>query len=229
MANDLTATIATESRPSAGDKASAPPRRSRRVYTRKSDIVLLAAESVFLRLGFAATSMDEIADEAGVSKRTVYSNFGSKEQLFAEVIRQRCAAAVPDFKTFSMAMQCSPEEGLTLLGIAFLTGIFDKPQVELYQTVVAAVRRHSDVGRIMYDGPIAQSQRMFADYLRAQVELGLVALDDTEEAAAQLIALLKTNLHMKLLFGRSDRIGAGSIAASAVSSVRLFLHGALPR
>ena len=231
LADDLAATktVARDAPLSGGGDAGAVPRRSRRIYARKSDIVLLAAERVFLRAGFAATSMDEIADEAGVSKRTVYSNFGSKEQLFADVIRKRCSAVVPDLKTFSTAMQRSPEEGLTLLAIAFLKGIFDKSQIQLYQTVVAAVRRHPDVGRIMYDGPITQSQQMFADYLRAQIELGQLTIGDAEEAAAQLIALLKTNLHMKLLFGRSDQVGTEPIAASAASSVRLFLYGALPR
>ena len=210
-------------------KASGAKPASRRVYLRKTDVVLIAAERVFLREGFAATSMDQVAEEAGVSKRTVYTNFGSKEQLFAQVITRRCAAVVPAANTLAEAIDQSLEGGLMLLATGFLKGIFDPAQVELYQTVVAAVRRHPEVGRIMYDGPISQSHRLFSEYLHAQVERGRLALPDADLAAAQLIALLKTNIQMQLLFGRPIRLNAKKIAASADASVRLFLYGALPR
>jgi TetR/AcrR family transcriptional regulator, mexJK operon transcriptional repressor len=204
-------------------------RRSRRVYTRKTDIVLVAAERVFLREGFAMTSMDQVAEEAGVSKRTVYSNFGSKERLFAQVVSRRCASVVPDPNTFAEAMNQCLDGGLMLLATSFLKGLFDPAQIELYQTVVAAVRRRPEVGRIMYDGPISQSHRLFAEYLQAQVSLGRLELPDVDLAAAQLIALLKTNVHMQLLLGRPIRLTAKKVVASAEASVLLFLNGALPR
>ena len=80
----------------------------------------------------------------------------------------------------------------------------------------------------MFDGSIMRSQRLFADYLRAQVEAGRLKLDDVDLAAAQLIALLKTNIHMKLVLGRPVRIGPKLIDASARASIALFLHGAMP-
>ena len=60
------------------------------------------------------------------------------------------------------------------------------------------------------------------------LELGAAAAVTPEEAA-DAIALLKTNIHMKLLFGRPARIGPAFIARSAKASVDLFLNGALPR
>lgn len=204
-------------------------RRPSRIYARKTDVILAAAERVFLREGFAATSMDDIAEEAGVSKRTVYSNFNSKEQLFAQVIRKRCAAVLPNPEVFAKALHQAPEAGLVTLAVAFLKGIFDPGQVELYQTVVAAVRRRPDVGRIMYEGPIQETQRLFAEFLDSHIREGRLAIDDADLAATQLIALLKSNMHMKLMFGRPVRIGPKLIGESARASVRLFLNGALPR
>lgn len=49
--------------------------------------ILAGARRVFLRDGFAAASTDDISREAGVSKRTVYAYYPSKEDLFAEVLR----------------------------------------------------------------------------------------------------------------------------------------------
>jgi AcrR family transcriptional regulator len=48
-----------------------------------------AAATVFARRGFVAASLDEVAEEAGLTKGAVYSNFGSKEELFQAVIEDR--------------------------------------------------------------------------------------------------------------------------------------------
>ncbi len=49
--------------------------------------VLRAAGRLFMRDGFVATSLSAIADEAGVTKGAVYSNFESKEDLFLTIVR----------------------------------------------------------------------------------------------------------------------------------------------
>ncbi len=60
--------------------------------TRLTDLkrlaIINAAAAQFRANGFEATSMDKIALEAGVSKRTVYNHFPSKEELFTETIVQ---------------------------------------------------------------------------------------------------------------------------------------------
>src|SRR4029453_6330670 len=48
-----------------------------------------AAAAVFARRGFVAASLDEVAEEAGLTKGAVYSNFNSKEELFEAVIEDR--------------------------------------------------------------------------------------------------------------------------------------------
>jgi TetR/AcrR family transcriptional regulator, mexJK operon transcriptional repressor len=49
--------------------------------------ILEGGRRIFLRDGFAAASTDEISREAGVSKRTLYAYYPSKEDLFSEVLR----------------------------------------------------------------------------------------------------------------------------------------------
>ncbi|MHB1316042.1 MAG: TetR/AcrR family transcriptional regulator [Christensenellales bacterium] len=44
-----------------------------------------AAERLFMQKGFENTSIDEVAKEAGMTKRTLYQYFGSKEDLFYAV------------------------------------------------------------------------------------------------------------------------------------------------
>ena len=53
----------------------------------KTEAILQGAIAEFLKGGYAATSMDKIAKAAAVSKATVYSHFGDKENLFNAVIQ----------------------------------------------------------------------------------------------------------------------------------------------
>jgi AcrR family transcriptional regulator len=58
---------------------------------RNRDAVLAAAKKVFSRSGYAGATLDAIADEAGFSKGVVYSQFGSKPDLFLALLEQRIA------------------------------------------------------------------------------------------------------------------------------------------
>lgn len=51
--------------------------------------ILDAAERCFYAAGIAATGVDRLADEAGVSKRTLYNHFGSKEAVLVAYLRRR--------------------------------------------------------------------------------------------------------------------------------------------
>jgi len=63
-----------------------PPRR-RRKEARPGEL-LAAALELFVERGFAATRLDDVAAQAGVSKGTLYLYFNSKEELFKAVISQ---------------------------------------------------------------------------------------------------------------------------------------------
>jgi TetR/AcrR family transcriptional repressor of mexJK operon len=58
------------------------------VSERKRKAIARAALTLFASDGYERTSVDAIAAEAGVSKRTVYSHYGDKENLFLSVVRE---------------------------------------------------------------------------------------------------------------------------------------------
>jgi AcrR family transcriptional regulator len=55
--------------------------------------LLRAASRLFVRNGFVATSLSDIAEEAGLTKGAVYSNFASKEELFLALLQERASEA----------------------------------------------------------------------------------------------------------------------------------------
>src|SRR3546814_7792021 len=68
--------------------------RSRRQDERREKI-LQAATEVFFKSGFAGASIDEVIAKVGGSKRTIYDYFGNKEELFAAIVREIPARALP--------------------------------------------------------------------------------------------------------------------------------------
>jgi AcrR family transcriptional regulator len=82
-------------RPAAKAAAATPVRRLRRAERREQ--LLAAATQAFARTGFAATSLDDIAAEAGISRVLLYRHFDSKTDLYRAVLDraiQRLTAAV---------------------------------------------------------------------------------------------------------------------------------------
>ena len=65
-------------------------RAERRAQTRQA--LLDAAARVFVDRGFAGSSVEAIAEEAGYTRGAFYSNFRTKEELFAELLQQRVYA-----------------------------------------------------------------------------------------------------------------------------------------
>ena len=77
---------------------------SRRDATRQK--LYEAAVTLIAEQGFSATTVDEIAERAGVAKGTVYYNFASKSELFEELLRHGVGLLTAALKA------AGPEAGL---------------------------------------------------------------------------------------------------------------------
>ena len=53
---------------------------------KEADKILIGAAQLFMRIGIKSVSMDDIAREVGVSKKTIYKNFKDKKDLVRRVI-----------------------------------------------------------------------------------------------------------------------------------------------
>lgn len=69
-----------------------PGQRLRRTARREQ--ILAAATRAFARSGFAATSLDDVAAEAGVSRVILYRHFASKAELYRAVLDHACARLI---------------------------------------------------------------------------------------------------------------------------------------
>jgi AcrR family transcriptional regulator len=74
------------------DAADEPNRRLPR--TQRRDQILAAATQAFARAGFTATSLDDIAAEAGISRAILYRHFDSKTDLYQAVLDRACGRLI---------------------------------------------------------------------------------------------------------------------------------------
>ena len=84
----------------------------------KREAILDAAKALFIAQGFAGTSMDAVATEAGVSKLTVYSHFSDKATLFAAEMARLFFEAGPQrtLNEMERLLTRARERGLVRLG-----------------------------------------------------------------------------------------------------------------
>ena len=81
-------TRSSRHRPRAASRRAEDPR-----VVRSRAAVVDAARTLFLRQGYAGTTMEQIAAAARLTKRTVYNNYGDKDALFRQVVADVLAYA----------------------------------------------------------------------------------------------------------------------------------------
>ena len=79
---------ATDKRPRSSPRSAraATPRVEDPRVVRTRAAVVDAARALFLQQGYAGTTMEQIAARAGLTKRTVYNNYGDKDALFTQIV-----------------------------------------------------------------------------------------------------------------------------------------------
>ncbi|WP_176480005.1 TetR/AcrR family transcriptional regulator [Mesorhizobium sp. WSM3859] len=72
-------------------------------------VILQAAYKLFRRRGFFRVGMDEIADAAGVTKRTLYYHFDSKDALLTAVLASQHERTFADFQNYGIDLSGGPD------------------------------------------------------------------------------------------------------------------------
>jgi AcrR family transcriptional regulator len=123
--------------------------RARMTGKERREQLLDIGRSLFAQKGFDATSVEEIAQRAGVSKPVVYEHFGGKEGLYAVVVDREMRALL-DSITGALTSQGHPRELLERAAFALLD----------------YVESSTDGFRILVrDSPVAQSTGTFASLI----------------------------------------------------------------
>lgn len=81
--------------------------------------LLVAAQEVFVRAGYHAAAMDEIAERAGVSKPVLYQHFPSKLELYLALLDQHAAALLAAVRSALESTQDNKQRVAATMGAYF--------------------------------------------------------------------------------------------------------------
>jgi len=185
--------------------------------------IIAGAREMFLRQGFDAASMSDIARAAGVSKGTLYVYFTNKEQLFEAIVHEECLVHAEG--VFTLDPNDHDVEGILLrLGTAYLDFLCRPDKSSALRTVVAIADRMPEIGKVFYETGPAVGIAKLAAYLKAQSEAGVLAVDDCELAAAQFLDACKSTVFMPVLFNFRAAPQQSTIEYVVGVAVRTFLR-----
>ena len=195
----------------------------KRLTERKREAIVAAAIAEFRENGFEVTSMDKIAATAGVSKRTVYNHFPSKEELFAEILHQLWANSVAQLDVIYTSDRPLRDQLRTLLE-AKMQMMSDANFLDLARVAIAATIHSPERAQDMVNRLSAREEG-FTQWVRAAQEDGRLTCTDPGFAAHQIQSLLKAFAFWPQITLGQPTLDPATQAHVIESAIDLFLAG----
>lgn len=193
----------------------------------KRAAILEAAMALFPARGYDGVSMDAIAQQAGVSKLTVYSHFADKEALFSAAVTECCEQQLPH-RVFEPSLEQPVREALTAIAYGFMDLIMDERAVTLHRMMVAQAGQDSRLTEIFFTaGPRRTLQDMEA-FLRQAHDSGHLQVPKPDHAAEHFFCLVKGIRHMRVLVGLCPIPTTSERKAHIDEVVELFMRAYQP-
>ena len=175
----------------------APERRVAKSHDLRTKRILSAAERLFLAHGFDGASMDDIAFDAGVSKRTVYNRYISKEELFDEVAYGACES-IFNF-SFDESISLPAREYLMIFAEALLRMRLSPASISLQRNISFRSHRRESLATGYESFGTKPIIELLSKYLEEKTRLMNGALMDETEAAWTLFTLIREPLESQLI------------------------------
>ena len=146
------------------------------------DQLIEAATALFLEQGFAKTTIQQIADRAGISKGAVYLHFRSKSQLLIAIMKNLGDSIVEQVERIADREDLSPREQLH----AQLRYHFE--EVLEHQQLMEVYLKEADIS--IDNELLLMAQKLRVDWQRVQEEFIVRAFPDQDEAYLADLAVI---------------------------------------
>ena len=194
-----------------------PARPGRPKSEEKRASIREAAARLFMSEGFERTSMDGIAQAAGVSKQTIYSHFNNKDELFRSCVMSK----TQEYELLVDSVQY-PElyDGLRAMADGYLRLMSDATAVAVWRLMVGEANVHPNVAKVFHEtGPGASRESLLAYLLEHGDEL---EIDDFAEAASVFISLVAGRYQNDIMLGVRDGVSDSERGAAVDRAIRQF-------
>lgn len=159
------------------------------ISARKHQAILAAAAEEFKAYGFQGANMDRLADRAGVSKRTVYNHFASKEGLFESICRQvwQQAQAATDYPYRADQALAPQLSAIAELELALLQS---EDYLRLTAALITEFARSAELAEQAREW-MTQEESGARRWMAAAIADARLTTEDVDTATAHFFSLIK--------------------------------------
>jgi TetR/AcrR family transcriptional regulator, mexJK operon transcriptional repressor len=194
---------------------------------RRNERLIEIAASMFMERGFEATSVDAVAEAAGIGKATLYARYKDKGELFAAVLQRKIDRWLAMNETDERAATGRIEDVLLARARRTVAVALTPEAVAINRIVMAESARFPTLAKLVHQQGWQRTNAAVAALLDQFVANGQIQVEDTNVAA---------DLFLSLIIGRQTRLAMlgietdpGQIDQRVRAAVKLFLNGVRPR
>ena len=182
-----------------------------------------AAAEVFIRYGYTAASVDDVARAAGMSKRTLYRFFPSKAALFEATISDALGPLHLD-----TAIELEPAVQVALIGILEATGrhLLALRPTGILRLVIAEGQRSPELAETFHRVLVTRGASALQRRIEAEMRCGGLHPGDAGATARMLYGMALGSTQICMLLGVRAVPTHAEIASLARDAVAIFLNGA---
>jgi AcrR family transcriptional regulator len=198
-----------------------PPIRSDEETRR---LMIDAASQEFQANGYAATCMNDVANRAGVSTKTMYRLIPTKADLLKSVVSDRIGRFMLEID--ADALDALPlAHAMERMLIAYGTLTLSAEAIAMARLVLGESDRFPEIAASFFEVAVERTSKAMAGWLRRQCERGLIKLEDAHAAAGMLRGMMIMEPQRAVMLGQRAIPDREEIAAQAKYCARLFLNG----
>ncbi|WP_028865495.1 TetR/AcrR family transcriptional regulator [Psychromonas aquimarina] len=189
----------------------------------KRQKIISAATQLFFKQGYPETTLDQIIEQCGGSKQTLYRYFGDKKGILNEVITQGTEEMKSVFQ-FENDSDTALIKQLNEFGYLYIKTLCSPQLLNMHRIVITESRRDPELAEFFLSRGPQHFHRILTEFLLQQAEQGKLNINKAPLAATRLLGLLKGDFFQEALVGLPCP-SEQEIHKSAQQAVKFFLQG----
>jgi TetR/AcrR family transcriptional regulator of autoinduction and epiphytic fitness len=186
----------------------------------KRAAIIEAARTTFKSLGVTATSMDKLAEVAGVSKRTVYNHFATKEALVMTLMTNLWEQALSQ-PTVAYDAHQPLEAQLQQLVRDDMDYLQSKEHIEVSRMLIGHLFYTTEMQQELQK--VIKEENAILRWIKAATQDERLSVTDVEQAQAELQSLIKGQCFWPLIFQVEEPLNDEQKQQIAANITAMFL------
>ena len=188
----------------------------------KRQQILTAAKKLFLKCGYHGSSMNQIAQEAGVTKLTVYNHFQDKANLFVCAIAATCEELISARPLNLQADSDFNKEFIHACDLAL--NIINLPEaIKLELLLLELAAEQNPLAQKFYNASHLRMNAVWENFFQQAIDLGFIQAEELKTLTWLIVSLLLGVRHHEVLLGIRAIPTVAEKQQIILSSIELFM------